>query len=350
MESSVTLETFLDRAAHEAALREKGRMASLHRFEAHEGVKAQHKAATVPTIDEIWTEIKASLHVTAADHEELRHARQSLSKHHAAEHIAAIGAKNRWPVLALGGMAVVALALMAIFFWIPASGIEGRLTRSLAHVDTRLISTKSGQRGNVKLDDGTTLTLGADSKLRIPPTFPATLRVVALDGTASFAVQPATNLPFYVRAGRATMQVTGTGFDIASYAGDDRAIIRVREGSVLVTAGGQEQVVTAGNAIAVDGGGKISVPSSEEVASALGWIDGQLVIIDRPIKEVIPLLRRWYQLDITVAEKALLDRKVSLRAGLDSANAAKQAMETNGSVVFDFDGKRWVLHDLAKKK
>lgn len=350
MESPQALDSWLEHATHDAALREKGRMASLHRFEAHGGVKTQQRASVVPPIDDVWAEVKSSLHASNADHAQLQHERQSLSKHHAAEHMAAMATRSRFPAFALGGVVVLALALLAVFFWIPARGIEGKLTRSLANADTRVISTKAGQRGTMKLDDGTQVTLGADSKLQVPPSFPSTLRVVALDGTGTFVVQPAEKLPFYLRAGRATIRVTGTTFDVASYAADDRAVIRVREGTLMVSAGSKEQEVKAGSAISVDGSGKISVPSDDALASALSWIDGQMVITDRTIKEVIPLLRRWYQLDVTVAEKTLLDRKVSLRAGIDSANAAKLAMETNASVVFDFDGKKWVIRDVTKKK
>ena len=350
MDTGTVLDAFLERGAHDAALREKGRMASLHRFEAHEGVKSQHRQAAVPTIDEVWAEIKAALHSTATDHEQLKHDRKSLSRHHAAEHMANIGTKSRFPALALGGVVVVALALLAVFFWIPASKEVGKMTRALANVDTREISTKNGQRGTVKLDDGTTVTLGADSKLRIPPTFPATLRVVALDGTASFQIQPNVTLPFHVRAGDVTIQATGTAFDVSSYAADDRVTLRVREGAVLVTAGGKDQEVKAGSAAVVSDGGKVTAPSEAELALALGWTDGQMNITDRPIKDVIPLLRRWYQLDVITAEKSLMDRKVTLHAALDSAKAAMQAMETSASVIFDFDGKKWVLRDVTPKQ
>jgi ferric-dicitrate binding protein FerR (iron transport regulator) len=350
LENGAALDLFLERVTHDAALREKGRMASLHRFEAHGGVKSQHRQAAVPTIDEVWAEIKSTLHATSTDHEQLKKERKSLSKHHAAEHMAAIGTKSRFPALALGAVVVFALAVLAVVFWIPASKEEGKMTRALASEDTRTISTKAGQRGNVKLDDGTLVTLGADSRLRIPPAFPASLRVVALDGTASFTVQPNAALPFHVRAGHVTIMATGTAFDVSAYAADDRVTLRVREGAVRVTAGGQEQDVKAGSSAIVSNGNKITQPSEQELALALGWTDGQLNITDRSVKDVIPLLRRWYQLDVITAEKSLMDRKVTFRAGLDSAKAAMQAMETNASVIFDFDGKRWVLRDVTAKK
>lgn len=349
LDSPASLDAMLDKATHEAARREKGRMASLHRFEAHEGVKTQHKVGVPPTLDEVWGEVKGALHGTTANHAEMQHQRQSLSKHHAAEHMAAIGKKSSLPMLALGGVVALSLALLAVFFWIPSRGLDGRMTRALANVDTREISTNSGQRGNVKLDDGTQVTLGADSRLRVPPSFPVTLRVVALNGTATFNVQPGSALPFYLRVGRATVEVTGTVFAVSSYAGDERTLIRVREGTIKVSAGSEEQEVSAGNAVSVDDDG-ISTPSTSELSSELSWIDGRMVITDLPIEEVIPLLRRWYQLDVTVAEKSLLERRVSWSAGLDSANAAKTAMETNASVLFDYDGKKWVLRDVTKKK
>ncbi len=348
-ETPLALDAFLERTTHELAIREKGRLAALHRHDAPGAKKAEH-AVVPPTIDDVWGHIKAALHANSAEHDKLQQERQSLSKHHAAEHMAAMGQKKRFPIFAVGGIAAVALIIMAVLFWIPASKEEGKISRALAHQDTREISTKNGQRGNVKLDEGSVVTLGADSHLRIPPVFPTTLRAVGLDGTASFVVASGQPLPFIVRAGRATIKATGTAFDVSAYPTEGRVTVRVREGEVIVTPkGGKDEVVKAGDAVVVKQSG-VGTPTDKELGSALGWINGQFEVTDQPIKDVLPLLRRWYQLEVVAADKALLDRKVTMQAGLDSAKVAMSAMEANGSVLFDFDGKKWLLRDVTAKK
>jgi ferric-dicitrate binding protein FerR (iron transport regulator) len=350
IDSPQAMDAALERMTHEAAIREKGRLAALHRHDVP-GAKAKSQHIVVPpTIDEAWGYIKEAIHGTSAEHDKLQEQRKSLSKQHAAEHLAAVGQKKKFPFLFIGGIVAVALAIMAVLFWIPASKEEGRISRALANQNTREISTKVGQRGNVKLDDGSTVTLGADSYLKIPPTFPTALRVVGLEGSASFAVASGQSLPFLVRVGRATIRATGTTFDVAAYPVDNRVLVRVREGEVIVTPkGGKDEVVKSGDAVLLKDN-NATTPSDKDVARDLGWIDGKFDVTDMTIKDVIPLLKRWYQLDVVAADKALLDRKVTMQAGLDSAKVAMTAMETNASVLFDFDGKKWLLRDVATKK
>ncbi|MFN8581496.1 MAG: FecR domain-containing protein [Gemmatimonadaceae bacterium] len=348
MDSPLALDSYFERVTHEAAIREKGRLAALHRHDAPGAKKAQH-AVTAPTPDDVWGHIKAAIHASGADHEKLQAERKSLSKQHAAEHLAHVGEKKKFPIFAVAGIAAVALAIMAVLFWIPASKEEGKISRALANERTREISTKNGQRGNVKLDDGTVVTLGADSRLRIPPVFPTTLRAVGIEGTASFAVASGQSLPFEVRAGRATIKATGTAFDVSAYPTDDHVTIRVRQGEIIVTPkSGKDETVKAGDAVVVKSSG-VGTPTDKELGAALGWIDGRFEVTDAPIKDVLPLLKRWYQLDVQAADKSLLDRKVTMQAGLDSAKVAMTAMETSASVLFDFDGKKWLLRDVAKK-
>lgn len=349
MENPLTMDSFLERVAHEAAIREKGRLAGLHRHDTPGAAKERAKhVVQPPTIDEAWAQVKEALHASNPAHDQLLKESRSLSKHHAASHMAAVGTPKRFPVLFFGGAIAVSLAVLAVLFWIPASKESGKITRALASNDTRDVATKAGQRGNIKLDDGTTVALGADSHLLIPPVFPSTLRVVGLNGSAIFTVAAGQSLPFMVRTGTATIRATGTVFAVSAYPTDKTVTVRVREGSVLLTGINKDATVNAGSTVVVSESGDVTPATPSQLAEALGWIDGTFEVTDQPIETVLPLFKRWYQMDVSVADKELLNRKVSMKAGLDSAKAAMTALESNGSVVFDFDGKKWLLRDVEK--
>ena len=72
-----------------------------------------------------------------------------------------------------------------------------------------------------------------------------------------------------------------------------------------------------------------------------------LTTIDQPLREVVPELRRWYDLLLTPENDAMLDRRVTFRAGLDSMRAAMRELQATGSVVIDYDGKRNPMRDVA---
>jgi ferric-dicitrate binding protein FerR (iron transport regulator) len=113
--------------------------------------------------------------------------------------------------------------------------------------------------------------------------------------------------------------------------------------------GKDELSLGSSESLRIDSDGNMLAPSTEQLDGALGWVAGQLSISDMPIKSVLPLLKRWYALDVLPPEAALLNRRVTIRAGLDSARVAMTALEQSGSVLFDSNGKKWILRDVAKK-
>ncbi|HEX4934796.1 MAG TPA: FecR domain-containing protein, partial [Gemmatimonadaceae bacterium] len=232
-ESPAALETFLRKTVHDGALREKGRKAALHRFEAHEGVhvKKHHNGQAPASADEVWQHITTTLHAPPPDAAVAGAAKAEMSRHAAAEHMAAV-AKRRSPLLTfayfMGAVLVVAGILWGIFRESP----EQKVTRFLKHADAQEIISKFGQIGSLTLGDGTKARIGADSKLLIPPGFNTEVRAVRVTGTASFEVAAGQTLPFEVRLGEAAVVATGTKFVVNFDTASSAALVRVDEGSV----------------------------------------------------------------------------------------------------------------------
>jgi ferric-dicitrate binding protein FerR (iron transport regulator) len=101
--------------------------------------------------------------------------------------------------------------------------------------------------------------------------------------------------------------------------------------------------------VLVDGNEEFSTPAATLVEESLGWIDGTIVFNDRPFREVLPALQRWYALTLTPESPALLDRRVTMRAGVDSMRAALRALQLAGQVIIDYDAKTNRVWDAAAR-
>jgi transmembrane sensor len=348
-ESRQALDTFLHTAVRDNAARERKRMATLHRLEAGAHVNVTHHAdAPPPTADEVWSHVKAALHTEAPEaHAAARAQATHLQRHDAAEHVASIGKRKvPWTMLAVG--AAVALLVATPLWWAEQSGTEAAANRALTSSNARVVSTVTGQQAAVTLLDGSRAALGADTKLVIAPDFGTTLRAIKVDGAALFTVAPAQKHPFYVRAGNATVTATGTTFGVHGFLGEP-VVVGAKEGSVHVKSADAERDVTAPNGVVVTEKGEIRDATPAELDEALGWTDDQFAVANRPLRDALRRINRWYAIDIVVRDSALLTRPVSVKASLKASGDAIAALEKSGRLKFGYEDKTMVLTDAAAK-
>lgn len=345
-ETPAAFERFLQQSVHAGAVRERSRRAAVHRFEEREGVHhvARPHAHGAPlSADAAWAQVHAVLHAPPVDEEAAAHRRHDVSRHEAAHHVAEIGKRRPWVgpaaiALVLGLLVVVAAR------WFDRTSIEMRVERAIASTDARVRSTKLGEQAAVTLTDASKVQLGADTKLRIPPTFGQLLRPLGLEGSASFTVTPDAEAPFVVRAGRATVAAVGTAFDVRAYPGDAFAAVRVRTGAVEVTVGDATRRVAAGQQLAVAEDGTMRELTAAEARQAFAWADQRFVLAARPLGQALGEIQRWYGLTMTAGDPALLTRPVTMDVALGSAREMIAALEQSAKVKFGYDdGKKMVL-------
>jgi ferric-dicitrate binding protein FerR (iron transport regulator) len=348
-ETPEALDGFLHTAVREGAARERKRLATLHRLEAGAHVQVPVHTTSAPTVDEAWSHLAATLHAPPPDPSAAAHAR-AASRHDTAHHVAEIG-KRRVPVVAIAIGLVIAAVVGAPLLWATRRGPEAAATRALASQDVRVVSTLPGQQASVTLLDGSRAALAADSKLVIAPDFGSTVRAAKLEGAALFTVAPGNRHPFQVRAGNASVTATGTTFGVRAYPGDDDVTVVAREGSVTVKATDGTRDVAAGRGLVVTKAGVIRDATAADLARALSWTEDRLVIADRPLRDALREMSRWYGYDIKVRDSTLLNRSVSVTAGLQSPRDAIAALERSSKLKFDYedDGRTMVLHDAAAK-
>ncbi|MGQ0703373.1 MAG: FecR family protein [Gemmatimonadales bacterium] len=223
--------------------------------------------------------------------------------------VIALPVRRRWPVTALAIAAGLALLVSGALLW-------RTLPWSRAAVPATTYATGIGRTDSVALPDGSTAVVGPHSRLTILAGYGAEGRgrTVELEGEAFFDVVHDVSRPFRVRAGRVVVQDLGTRFSVRSDAEGVRVV--VESGSVRVEGNVRAAVrridLRAGQAITWRGN---SVPPQLHLSTDqdLAWLKGQLSFDNASLLRVREDLRRWYGLELVLADSALASRHVTAR-------------------------------------
>lgn len=236
---------------------------------------------------------------------------------------AAAKPRRRGAVFTLAGIAAAAVAAFVI--------TQGRANKTpIVNVAVNHFTTGVGKTDSVRLADGSRVILGPQSTLEVPGTFGASERIVTLTGDAFFEVKHDASKPFSVRAGTAVIQDIGTTFTIESD-NDSGATVSVVEGSVRLSresSGPASGVVlAAGDRGSLGATGDARVEHNVVRDEDTQWISGRLAFRDAPLSRIAAEIQRWYGVKLTIADSALLDRKVTTSFEGESIDKALQILE-----------------------
>lgn len=201
----------------------------------------------------------------------------------------------------------------------------GRPQVAAADTATREYRTARGQRATILLADGTRVTLGVESRLRVAAmaAAPGTPRVAYLDGEALFEVAHLPSQPFLVHAGGAVAQDIGTTFGVRAYE-DEPVRVVVVEGSVALrdSAPNGRETVLGANDVARLATGTLEVERGIDPRPYVAWSDGRLVFRQTRLATVATQLERVYDVRIAIPDSALRESRVSAsfrdQEGLDA--------------------------------
>jgi transmembrane sensor len=205
--------------------------------------------------------------------------------------------------------AVLATVAVGALWWIAAR----QEPPAPAPAPMREIATQRGQLADVYLSDGTHVLLGVASRLRFAAPLSATSRDVYLDGEAVFEVTPDTQAPFIVHTSHATARDVGTRFDVRAYPGDTTTTVVVAEGRVLLAprADSAGALLNAGDLGQVGAAAAVRTQRGVAVDRYFAWTDRQLVFTDVPLRDVLPQLGRWYDLEFRLGDSSLATRRLT---------------------------------------
>lgn len=174
------------------------------------------------------------------------------------------------------------------------------------------VSIPDGQMGNVVLPDGSEVSLNSGSTLRYPHLFRTTKRDVYFSGEAYFKVKSDKSQPFFVHLDEYIIQVTGTSFNVRSYA-DQPVETTLIEGKVnIINYTGKDLANLLPNQMfhfnIIDHKAEIRRINPEIYTM---WKEGKLLLNNENLGEIAEKLERWYHVQIEFTDERIKQKRIT---------------------------------------
>ncbi|HEV2482866.1 MAG TPA: FecR domain-containing protein [Puia sp.] len=253
--------------------------------------------------------------------------------------------------------AVVILAVAGTAVWYFRSD---RDPSRMQYVD-KMLNVGNGHRSKIILGDGTTVWLNAGSRLYYPDVFTGGKREVTLDGEGFFDVAKHEGMPFLVHAGKITIKVLGTRFNVKAYRDEPAVSTTLISGKVQVMMDGEpdKKIVLSpnekltvmnpvpetgatpdlvGNALhyQVQGVPKAGDDSLPETA----WIENRLAFSNETFEEVARMLERRYDVQIDIADERLKEAHLSGVFEKETIGQVLDILQMTTKFKYSIEGKK----------
>ncbi|MBJ6369393.1 FecR family protein [Snuella sedimenti] len=182
-----------------------------------------------------------------------------------------------------------------------------------------------GGQFHIVLSDGTEVWLNSESQLKYPIDFiEGNKREVELVyGEAYFDVSPSAlhkGAKFKVINQSQEVEVLGTEFNIKAYKDESNIYTTLVEGSVVVDNGNLKHNLTPNQQYILNPNTNNFSVAEVDVKTVTSWKDGVFSFIDVPLKDIMKVVSRWYDVDVVFENKTLesiefigvLDKKISI--------------------------------------
>lgn len=174
--------------------------------------------------------------------------------------------------------------------------------------------TGFGEQLSIELPDSSFIQLNSNSVLTWNRDWKsAGIRTATLQGEAFFKVKKSSDMSFYVKTGDATIEVTGTQFNVNSRREKTRVFLEEGKVNVGVDSRPEEKYeLNPGEEwvylVMEDRVEKSVVEASEEIS---GWKEGLLIFQDAPLMEVLESVSDIYGKEFIVGDSILLARNIT---------------------------------------
>jgi ferric-dicitrate binding protein FerR (iron transport regulator) len=208
--------------------------------------------------------------------------------------------KTRRLVYSLSAAAAVALLVLVIRFFVPASNV----LLSEATVD---------QKKEIVLPDGSIVWLNKNSSIEYPNNFTSN-REVFLTGEAFFDVTKNNGKPFTVKTKELTVKVLGTRFVVTDYNDEKNAEAVLETGKIKLKVEEKGEVFTLqpGQMVTHNCENGETQLQNVDVHQFTDWIKNSLVFENTSMKNVITQLEKWYGIKIECTDEIILQTPVTI--------------------------------------
>lgn len=192
---------------------------------------------------------------------------------------------------------LVGLSVTALYF--SNSGILSKELVAETNIDQKNLE--------VTLPDGSKVVLNRNTKLTYPKKFGNNSRNVSLTGEALFDISPDAAKPFIIDAGKASVTVLGTTFNVITNNKVNAVEVFVQTGKVLLAEANGNKSITLepGNLGIIND--QTSIKEINNDINYLSWNTELLVYSGQKLDVVFNDLKRVYNMDIVADDEAILE-------------------------------------------
>ena len=207
-----------------------------------------------------------------------------------------------------------------------------------------IVSTNADQKNIlVTLPDGSNINLNRNSTLTYAKDFGKTQRHVLLTGEAFFEITADASNPFTIDAGKATITVVGTSFNVIARSETNDVEVFVKTGKVILSGFGTDEIIE------LDPGfvGKISSDITEitvnDNPNYLAWQTDFLVYNNETLDVVFNDLKRVHNMDISIDDKSILENRWTSQIDNQSRETIIQLICISFNLNYTQDGNKYHL-------
>lgn len=162
----------------------------------------------------------------------------------------------------------------------------------------------------LELSDGTKVWLNSESKLKYPKCFVEGNRrdVELVYGEAYFEVSPSTlnkGSRFNVLTKGQEVEVLGTQFNIKAYKDEETIYTTLIEGSVALNYNSETEKLKPGQQSVFNKSTRVVTIQEVEIKYEIAWKQGLFSFKNKPLKEIMKVLSRWYDVDVVFQDEKL---------------------------------------------
>ena len=206
------------------------------------------------------------------------------------------------------------------------------------------LSIPRGGEFFLQLSDGTKVWLNSETVLRYPIQFAGIERRVELSGEAFFEVTRNEKVPFIVESNDQSVKVLGTEFNISSYKENPIVYTTLVKGSVEVFARNKpdiKQILVPNEQSSMNKARGEMTKRHVDPYQYVAWREGRFVFDDQTLGEIMKILSKWYNVEVTFDREDLKDIRFTgnLKRYADFGELLKKIEKTD-EVAFSIENNK----------
>ncbi|MEP7107328.1 MAG: FecR domain-containing protein [Ferruginibacter sp.] len=234
-------------------------------------------------------------------------------------------------------------AILILTLGLPLSYYIG--TRSVEpNISMTTLSCAYGDKATVILPDGSEVWLNSGSKITFNADFKNVERKVFLEGEAFFSVYKDRNHPFQVKTKDIDIEVLGTTFNVKAFPEENSTSTTLVSGSLMISSPFEKIRIKPDQKVVFSKESKKMVlTQSKDLSEDIEWKNGRLVFRDKTLNELIPNLKRWFDVEFVFADEKVKQRRFTGVLERESIQDVVYFINVSKYVSCHFSGNKIII-------